>query len=335
MEIQTDVCLASYTTLKVGGVAKYLVEVRSVEELQQVRQFAQQIAAPVLVLGGGSNILISDAGFAGVVIHNCISGVSFAERSGDEVRVTVGAGESLDELVVTTVERGYWGLENLSHIPGTVGAAPIQNVGAYGVEVASLIESVEAVSLTTGEVWTFTNAECEFAYRDSYFKTPVGRDWMITQVTFVLSTNRAPQLQYGDLATLDPDTCTLQSVRAKVIEIRSGKFPDWYTVGTAGSFFTNPIISATDRDRLLALYPALPTYLMPDGQYKVALGWVLDKICGLRGHTVGAVGLYEAQALVLVNTGDSASAIAAFAADIQSIVREQTGIEIEPEVRFV
>ena len=278
MEIRTDVCLAPYTTLKVGGVAKYLVEVGSSEELQQVRQFAQQIAAPVLVLGSGSNMLINDAGFAGVVLRNCIKGVGCVERAEGVVAVRVG---------------------------------------------------------TTGEVRIFTNAACEFAYRDSYFKTPAGRDWAITRVIFVLSTRRAPQLQYGDLATLDPDTCTLQSIRAKVIEIRSSKFPDWHQIGTAGSFFKNPIISAAHRDQLLARYPELPTYPMEDGQYKVALGWVLDRVCGLRGHTVGAVGLYEAQALVLVNTGDSASAIEAFAADVQSMVQAQTDIEIEPEVRFV
>src|SRR6056297_947335 len=180
MEIRTGVKLAPYTTLKVGGVAKHFVEITTEAELQSVRQFAKQIAAPILLLGSGSNVLVSDQGYAGVVIVNHIKGVEYEPAADGTVRVAIGAGELLDDVVVDTLKRGYWGLENLSHIPGTVGAAPIQNVGAYGVEVSSLIDSVRAVSVSTGEVCDFGNDECQFAYRDSYFKTPAGRDWCIT-----------------------------------------------------------------------------------------------------------------------------------------------------------
>jgi len=335
MDIRTGVQLAPYTTLKVGGTAAHLVTVTSEAELQQVQQFATQIAAPVLLLGSGSNVLVSDQGFTGVVIINQIKGVDYQPTADGTVRVTIGAGELLDDVVADAVGRGYWGLENLSHIPGTVGAAPIQNVGAYGVEVSALVASVRAVSLSTGEVRTFSNQDCQFAYRDSYFKTPAGRDWVITSVTCTLSTDRDPHLQYGDLAQLDAATCTLSAIRDKVIDIRSTKFPDWHTVGTAGSFFKNPIISVEHRDQLLQQFPDLPTFVMPDGRYKISLGWVLDHVCNRRGHSRGAVGLYQNQALVLINTGDSAAAIETFAAEIAALVYAKTAITIEPEVRFV
>jgi UDP-N-acetylmuramate dehydrogenase len=335
MEIRTGVPLAPYTTLKVGGAAEHLVEVTSETELQQVRQFAEQIDAPVLLLGGGSNVLVPDAGYQGVVIVNRITGIEYQSTAEGKISVTIGAGELLDDVVADTVKRGYWGLENLSHIPGTVGAAPIQNVGAYGVEVSALITSVRAVSLQSGEVRTFKNQDCQFAYRDSYFKTAAGREWLVTRVTCTLATDREPRLEYGDLQQLDQATCTLADVRAKVIEIRSSKFPDWHTVGTAGSFFKNPIISVDQHTQLLQQYPALPTFVMPDGRYKISLGWVLDKVCDLRGYRVGAVGLYHNQALVLINTGDSATAIEDFAAQIAALVYDKTAIKIEPEVRFV
>jgi len=335
MDIRTGVQLAPYTTLKVGGAAAHLVAVTSEAQLQQVQQFASQIAAPVLLLGSGSNVLVSDAGYPGVVIINQIKGIAYQPIADGTVEVTIGAGELLDDVVADAVSRGYWGLENLSHIPGTVGAAPIQNVGAYGVEVSALIASVQAVSLGTGEVRTFLNQDCQFAYRDSYFKTPPGRDWVITSVTCTLSTDRVPRLEYGDLTQLDAATCTLQAIRALVIEIRSTKFPDWHTVGTAGSFFKNPIVSAKQRDQLVQQYPALPTFVMADGRYKISLGWVLDHVCQVRGYSVGSVGLYHNQALVLTNTGDSAAAIETFAAKITALVYEKTGITIEPEVRFV
>jgi len=335
MVIRTGVKLAPYTTLKVGGPAEHFAEVTSAAELQSVRQFATQIAAPILLLGSGSNVLIPDQGYRGVVVINQIKGIEYQPLAAGTVRVTIGAGEQLDDVVADTLSRGYWGLENLSQIPGTVGAAPIQNVGAYGVEVSALVDSVQAVSMSTGHVRTFSNPDCQFAYRDSFFKTDAGRDWCITSVTMLLQTERTPKLEYGDLQQLDPATCTLADIRTKVTEIRSTKFPDWHTVGTAGSFFKNPIVSAEHRNQLLQQYPSLPTFAMPDGCYKISLGWVLDHICGVRGYTDGAVGLYHNQALVLINTGDLATAIEAFATQIADLVYKKTAITIEPEVRFV
>lgn len=330
--------LVAYTTLKVGGPARYLFEVTTLEALQKARSFARQMNVPLLVLGAGSNVLVSDAGFAGVVVINQLMGRDYQRVSETTTLVVCGAGESLDAVVADTVEKGYWGLENLSHIPGTVGATPVQNVGAYGVEVSDRIVAVQAVHLETGEIKTFAPAECQFGYRDSYFKSTAGRAWIITSVTFTLSTAaNGAVLGYADLKQF-ADTHTsvsVQDVRNEIIRIRSSKFPDWHTVGTAGSFFKNPLISSEQLQSILQSYPAMPHFVQPDGRYKIALGWVLDKVCNLKGYTQGAVGLYENQALVLINYGDSAAAIEELVQHVGATVLEKTGITIEPEVRFV
>jgi UDP-N-acetylmuramate dehydrogenase len=338
MEIKEHVDLAPYTTLKVGGPARYFVAVHTIDELAQVRQFAQQAGVPVLVLGQGSNVLVSKQGYAGVVIINQILGRAYKKELGESTLASFGSGENWDEIVADTVTRSLWGLENLSHIPGTVGATPVQNVGAYGVEVSDRIVSVQAFSLLSGESKTFTNAECEFTYRDSYFKTDAGRDWFITSVTFSLSENNAAAvLGYADLQTFTETKSdfTQLELRNEIIRIRSEKFPNWQQVGTAGSFFKNPIITKAHLDELLATYGELRYFPQPNGEYKIALGWVLDKICGLRGYCDGAVCLSQHQALVLLNHGDSATAVVQFVTDVQTAVYEKTKINIEPEVRFV
>jgi UDP-N-acetylmuramate dehydrogenase len=338
MEIKEHVDLAPYTTLKVGGPARYFVAVHTIDELAQVRQFAQQAGVPVLVLGQGSNVLVSKQGYAGVVIINQILGRAYKKELGESTLASFGSGENWDEIVADTVTRSLWGLENLSHIPGTVGATPVQNVGAYGVEVSDRIVSVQAFSLLSGESKTFTNAECEFTYRDSIFKTDAGRDWFITSVTFFLSENNADAVVgYADLQTFTETKSdfTQLELRNEIIRIRSEKFPNWQQVGTAGSFFKNPIITKAHLDELLATYGELRYFPQPNGEYKIALGWVLDKICGLRGYCDGAVCLSQHQALVLLNHGDSATAVVQFVTDVRAAVYEKTKINIEPEVRFV
>jgi len=338
MEINENVELAPYTTLKVGGVARYFVEVTSVDDLEQVRQFAMQTDVPVLILGHGSNVLISDKGYSGVVVINKILDKQYIPDSKDASRATFGSGENWDEVVADTVSKRLWGLENLSHIPGTVGATPVQNVGAYGVEVSDKIVSVEAYSMETGEYKNFTSQECNFGYRDSYFKTEAGRSWCITSVTFLLSTDiSSAVLDYADLRTFSQQKkdFTQLELRNEIIKIRSEKFPDWQSVGTAGSFFKNPIIPQTHLDKLLTQYPQLPHFVQPDGNYKVSLGWIIDKVCGLRGYYDGDVCLSEHQALVLLNRGSSAVAVEAFVAHVQTVVYQKTRITIEPEVRSV
>lgn len=335
MEVREYVSLAPYTTLQVGGPARYLVEVTTEGDIQAARQFASQAGVPVLVLGAGSNILMRDRGFEGLVLVNRITGRTYTESEDGTMFAVYGAGESLDAVIAETVERGLWGLENLSHIPGTVGATPVQNVGAYGVEVSSLIVELTASHLVTGEQKIFTKQQCQFGYRDSYFKTEEGRDWVIERVVFKLSSTPSPVLSYKDLLPLAEREVTQSTIRDKVISIRSAKFPDWHTVGTAGSFFKNPIVPADQAEALKSQWPQLPTYPAANDLTKISLGYVLDKICGLKGYTDEKVGLYEHQALVLINTGDSAEAVEQFVESIKQIVKEKTGITIEQEVRTV
>lgn len=338
MFMQEHVSLAPYTTLRVGGPARYLVTVSAQTELVSTQAFITETGLPYLILGGGSNVLISDTGFAGIVVCMNMRGVTYTTTDTDgQVIADVAAGELLDDVIVDTVKRGYWGLENLSHIPGTVGAVPIQNVGAYGVETADLVQSVTAYHLGTGEQKTFTASDCQFGYRDSFFKTAAGQGWCITQVSFRLSANPTPVVTYGELAQFarEHPEYTQTDIRNQIVTIRSGKFPDWTTVGTAGSFFKNPVISTALAKSLQRDYPDLPCYPMDDDTTKVSLGYILDRVCRLKGYQCGRVGLYENQALVLVSNGASAVEIAAFVEEIVGIVFARTGITIEQEVRSV
>lgn len=335
-DIKENINLAPYTTFKIGGPAESFAVVKSEEELPTLVRAARERQQSILVLGGGSNVLIDDAGIKGLVIKNEIKGVS-SVVSGDQVLVTAGAGEVWDDLVALTVKEGWWGLENLSAIPGSVGATPIQNVGAYGVEVASLIKSVRVFDIERAEFREFTNQECAFGYRDSFFKTEAGRKLIVTSVTYSLSTVPNPKLHYKDLSVFFSDAelsnISQSAIRDAVIKIRAGKFPDWKQIGTAGSFFKNPIISEDHYATLVAEYPGLPGYPEKEGKIKVSLGWVLDNICGLKGHKEGNVGLYEKQALVLVNFGSAtATEVKNFAAKVCDEVFKKTQIEIEMEV---
>ncbi len=326
--------LAPYTTFHIGGPAVYLMEAHTMEDVRSGVSEAHAAGLPLTILGGGSNVLIADEGMQGCVLIMRLKGVTMTPLS-DTVRVTAAAGELLDDVVAQTVLAGYWGLENLSCIPGTVGAAPVQNVGAYGVEVGELIESVQAVHCDTGEVRTFTRSECQFAYRDSFFKSEPGRAWIITAVTFLLSATPKPRLAYAALATQFAEISpTIAVVRQAISDIRSGKFPDWTQVGTAGSFFKNPLITQAQYDALCTQYNDLPGFATDDGMVKVPLGWILDKVCGLRGYTKNGIACYEGQALVLTAVrGSSAAAVSTFADEVAERVREKTGIEIEWEVR--
>lgn len=331
--VQEKVALAEYTTLKVGGLAEYFASVSTVEDLQQVISWASANAISFRVLGGGSNVLVSDEGVSGLVIHMEIKGRTVQEKL-DEVLVTYGAGNNFDECVAETVVNNWWGLENLSHIPGTVGATPIQNVGAYGVEVADVIESVIAYDMQDKKSVAIMTDECGFAYRNSRFKsTDVGR-YIVTHVTFRLSKVSKPVTSYKDIQHLSEEKdLSPQTVRETVIAVRAQKFPDWTTVGTAGSFFKNPIVNNEVASKIKIENPELPIYPVDAATTKLSLGFILDKICHLRGHTIGNVGLYEAQALVLVaGTGATAKEIDGFANEVAQSVYEKTGVLIEREV---
>ncbi len=325
--------LASHTTLKVGGEAEYFSVISSKEELIEAVTEAKKNNWSLRVLGGGSNVLVSDGGIKGLVIKNSLTGLS-SETINDQIELTVGAGEILDAIIGHSVTQGWWGLENLSHIPGTIGATPVQNVGAYGVEVKDLIKQVEVFDTESMEFKILSNEDCGFSYRHSIFKTEPGKNLIVTSVTFLLSPTPNPKISYKDLSVRFSQVEPSQAaIRSAVIEIRSKKFPDWHQVGTAGSFFKNPIITKTKYSELQERHPELPAFNVSDTEVKLPLGWILDRLLQVRGIRVGNVGTYEGQALVVVNEGGAtAEEIAAFANSIVSEVKNKIGVAIEWEV---
>ena len=337
---QENVSLASLTTFRIGGEARFLWRAASIASLREGISFAAEKKLPFFVLGGGSNILASDGSFAGIVIRMEIRGVEFRELPHDEAEARVGAGENWDEFVAEAVKRGFCGVENLSLIPGTVGAAPVQNIGAYGVEAAQSIISVETFDPRTMKVETLMNADCRFGYRDSIFKRPEGRHLIITEVTFRLRKNAKLHTDYKDIQKYFADRSisspSVAEVRDAVIAIRTAKLPDVSKLGTAGSFFKNPIIEKSLLNELLKSFPLLPSFPVESGEEnkaKVPAAWILDNLCGFRGYRSGSIGTYERQALVLVNFGGGTEAsIMELAARMQACVREKTGIELELEV---
>lgn len=333
LTILHDVLLAPLTTFKVGGSASHFVEVNSEEDLLEAVRYAKAQGLRAILLGGGSNMLIADEGLNALVIKVALRGVH-TEAQGDTILVHAGAGETLDDVIAYTVQEGWWGIENLSHIPGTVGATPVQNVGAYGVEAQDVIISVRVLNMDTDTFEELSPESCHFGYRDSIFKHEGGTHYAITRVTYKLSTVPNPQITYRDLAlAFEGKVPTLREIREEVVKIRAGKFPDWRSVGTAGSFFKNPIITVAAFEVLAGKYPQMPSFRMDDGMVKVPLGWILDKVLQLRGVVRGNVEAYQNQALVIVaREGATASEIEAFAQSIADDVRKETGIAIEWEV---
>lgn len=338
IKIEAQVPLHKYTTLKVGGPAEYFTVAHSRDELHEALTWARDHKQKVTVLGGGSNVLVEDAGLRGLVIIDRIDGINVVSENDTEIMVAVGSGVVFDDLVAYTVNGGWWGLENLSHIPGSVGATPIQNVGAYGVEVKDVIVRVDAVDAHTLQEKSFSTKACAFSYRNSFFKTEEGKRYIVTNVVFKLKKNPEPKLSYKDLSTYfeGSDFPRIEEIRDAVITIRSKKFPDWHRVGTAGSFFKNPVVPKEMFETLQRKYPEIPHYEAAEGAVKIPLGWVLDRVLKLRGFSDGNVGTYEGQALVLINTGNAtAHDINAFAKKIEEKVFDATGIHIEREVTML
>ena len=335
--IQRNILLAPYTTLGIGGFAEYFIEVTNEKELLEVVQWAKDGEHTLTVLGGGSNVLISDEGVKGLVLRPLFSDITYREK-GESVLVTVGAGVLLDMFIAEVVEKELWGIENLSAIPGTVGATPIQNVGAYGVEVSDVIKYVSVFDIETEKIFEIKKSECMFAYRHSIFKKQEGKKYIILDVTFQLEKKAVPQISYKDIALYfqNNSSPTLSEIRNSIIDIRSKKFPNWHVNGTAGSFFKNPIISEYQYMQVQQKYPAIPGYNTKNGMVKIALGWVLEHVCNLKGYQEGNVGLFSNQALVLVCTKDAtADEVKTFSEKIIQNVFSETGIIIEREVTII
>ncbi len=334
--VAEHVSLTEHTTLKVGGTARYFITAMTEVGVEQAVQFAKERQLPLFVLGAGSNVLAVDGEYAGVVLNIGIVGKeAVVEEETNTVLYSVGAGEDLDTIIADTVASGWWGMENLSAIPSSIGAVPVQNVGAYGVEAGQLITSVRVYNGETKKIETWTASQCQFAYRDSIFKHEAGRQAIVLAVTFRLSLTAAPRLIYKDLAEYFGDSIpTQEAIRAAIITIRGKKFPDWRVVGTAGSFFKNPIIPAAHVALLKAQYPELPVYDTEKvDMKKISLGFILDKVCHLKGYCEGPVCLYQEQALVLtVVPGSDANVVIEFAKKITEKVFAATNISIEWEV---
>ena len=363
MKIQENVSLAPYTTFRIGGAARFFVRAQSMMDIEEALAFAKEgndkeKYLPVFILGGGSNVLIADGGFNGLVIKNELRGIVDeeiidAETGKNHTRIIVAAGEDWDSLVKYTVEeKGLFGLENLSLIPGTVGASPVQNIGAYGAEAKNTIEWVEVYDPTAKKVERLSNVECRFGYRDSIFKHE-RKNNVILRVAFLLQKNGKLNIEYKDLKNYfsgrvgEPSLC---EVRDAVVKIRTEKFPDLSKIGTAGSFFKNVVIPRTDYQVLLKRYPSAPAFIVDpsrmtqdssqekiqDVAVKVPTAWILDKVCGFKGVRRGNVGVYENQALVVVNFGDGTAAdIRKLTDEMTFCAKQKTGITIIPEVEFV
>ncbi len=339
MKLQEQVSLSSFTTFGTGGKARYFIEVKNNEELIEAISFVKKEGLSFFILGEGSNLLISDEGFQGVVIKVSIAGITF-EKKDEKTLVRAGAGEKWDSFVEKTVEKNLHGLENLSLIPGTVGAAPVQNIGAYGAEAKDTIVSVCVLDLQSLEFKNISNAECQFGYRDSIFKKEGGKNFIVTEVEFLLEENGKVNSTYKDVkdffANKQIKYPSLKEVREVVCAIRKNKLPDPDVLGTAGSFFKNPVISKEHLNSLQEKYHLLPFYEGSAGLYKIPAAWILDNVLHLKGFREGNVGLYERQPLALVNLGGATSSeIKNFSDLIIKKFFDVTGIILEREVLLI
>lgn len=332
LPIANDVSLRALNTFGVEALARAYLPVSSVATLAAVRADKALAAMPRLILGGGSNLLFTQNVDA-LVLHMNSHGMSVTGEDADHVFVCAQAGESWHGFVQWTLAQGLGGLENLSLIPGSVGAAPIQNIGAYGSEMADCFHSLHAFDFVTGELLTLTRDDCAFGYRNSIFKHALRDRAVIVDVTFALPKRWQPNLRYAELAqeVAAISKPTAMEISAAVIAIRSRKLPDPAVTGNAGSFFKNPVVSAAQRDALLTDYPQLVSYAQADGSFKLAAGWLIDQ-CGWKGRSLGAAGVHERQALVLVNRGGaSGQEILQLAERIKEDVALRFGVSLETE----
>ncbi|AFJ48780.1 UDP-N-acetylmuramate dehydrogenase [Shimwellia blattae] len=327
------ISLKTLNTFNLQATARNLVQASTPAQLSAAWQQATAADLPVLILGGGSNVLFLDD-FSGTVILNRIEGIEVTDKD-DAWHLHVGAGENWHQLVEYTLERNMPGLENLALIPGCAGSAPIQNIGAYGIEIKHVCDYVECVELATGEVVRLSAAECRFGYRDSIFKHEYQDRYAITALGLRLPKAWQPVLSYGDLTRLTRETVTPQQVFDAVCHMRMTRLPDPKIQGNAGSFFKNPVVSERAAATLLRDYPGAPHYPQPDGQVKLAAGWLIDR-CELKGFRMGGAAVHSQQALVLVNMDNATSLdVVQLAHEVRQRVGDKFGIWLEPEVRFI
>jgi len=336
MIIKENISLLSYNTFGIDAKADYFIEYSSVEELQTALKSEIVKSNRLLHIGGGSNLLFMKD-FKGVILHSAINFIKKVSENTDTVMLEAGAVVNWDDFVAYTVENGWGGVENLSLIPGEVGASAVQNIGAYGVEVQDVIVEVNAVEIGTGEPKTFSVEDCQYGYRESIFKKELKGKYIITSVVFKLQKQPQFKLNYQHLEAevLKNGDINLQNIRQTIIAVRESKLPDPKIFGNAGSFFMNPVISKTHFNELLAQYPQMPHYFVSETEEKVPAGWLIDQ-CGWKGKQIGNAGVHDKQALVLVNKGGATGAEIVYLADqIQASVKSRFGIELRAEVNYI
>jgi UDP-N-acetylmuramate dehydrogenase len=336
LNIEENKVLAPYTCFKIGGLARYFVQVNDEYEAKEAISWAKHKDLDLLIIGQGSNMLLKDEGFSGLVIKNNIKGIK-EKKIDNDIIIEAGSGETWDDVVSYSVNKKYWGLENLSYIPGTIGAAPVQNIGAYGVELKDVFHSLKAINLDTLETKTFEVHNCNFGYRSSIFKKQLKNKVFITSVSLKLSLEARPQLNYGSLGdVIKKDVYELEplDVSKAVIDIRKSKLPEPEDWGNSGSFFQNPEISKEHFEKLKEKYPDIKYYNLDSGLIKVPAAWLIEK-AGWKGKSLGKAGVWEKQALIIINLGGaSAEDIKKLAHTIIVDVKENFDIELVPEVNI-
>lgn len=338
-KIQRNVSLKKFNSFGFDVVANYFIEIQSVNDIISL------ISNPIfkekkhLILSGGCNILFQNDFFDGLIIYVNNKGIEISEKEDNQVIIKAQAGEEWKEFVKMTVNHSFYGLENLSHVPGKVGASPVQNIGAYGVEVKDTILYVHAINLSTGKKRIFSKDECQFGYRNSIFKNELKNQYIIYAVEFLLKKNSQLNLQYGNIQSFltkkSIQNPTLIQLSEAICEIRDEKLPNLEVIGNAGSFFKNPLIDSILFENLKSIYPQMPSYPDSNGKVKIPAGWLIEH-AGWKGFRQGDVGVYEKQALVLVNFGSATGKeIVALSKKIQESIKDKFGIFIETEVNFV
>ncbi|TAL14736.1 UDP-N-acetylmuramate dehydrogenase [Patescibacteria group bacterium] len=335
MDLHPNIPLKNFTTMRLGGPARFMAEARTQEEVAEIYHAAKSQSLPIFVLGGGSNVVANDQGFNGVVLRVRIPGFEVIADDPGSTTIRVGAGETWDETVKKTVDMNLSGIETMSAIPGTTGAAPVQNVGAYGQEIADTLQSLTAYDSQTDSFVTLANVDCGFSYRDSIFRGSQKGRYVITSVTLKLSKS-APQPPFYDALQKYFDdngihAFTQQIVRDAVIDIRANKLPDPKLLPNSGSFFKNAIIEEWKLNDLRVSYPDMPAYDMGDGKFKLSTGWLIEQT-GLKGQVLHGMKVHDKNSLVLINESASSYTDLASARDeIISAVRDKFGVQIEQE----
>lgn len=335
MDVMTNISLKQYTTMKLGGEARYMATADSASDVVSLYRNARKENLPIFVLGGGSNVITHDEVFEGIVLLNKIKGFEIISETDETTDVKIGAGEVWDEVVEKAIGLGLQGIEAMSGIPGTAGAAPVQNVGAYGQEIADTLISLEAYDSKTDTIVTISADECDFSYRNSIFRDKEKGRYCILNITLRLNKAEPKPPYYASLQKYidenDIREVNLSVIRVAVLNIRSEKLPDPAELPSAGSFFKNALVEKWKLEELQKEYSDIPNYAMSDGRYKIPTGWLIDK-AGLRGYRSHGMRVYEKNALVLVN--DSATGyddLAAIREEIVQIVFDKFGIKIEQE----